>query len=354
MMPELERRARRRATRADVASQAGVSKTTVTYVLDDRRDVAIPETTRERVRTAARLLGYQPNAAAQALALGRSRTVTFAFPIRIAAHYAHVLQAFEHHTNAHGYHMIASSVGHLNLGNVGPDLSALLSNLTDGIILVDMPGAFRPSLEELLPHNKPIVSMGVFTVPSIDCVEVDLASGAQAAVKHLLDADPRRIAFFGPGGDVEERVVETFAPVGTIDPRPAVYCQAMEEAGRPIEIIGGHPGNRRTNMEALRAYISDSGCPDALFCFNDEMAISAHRVLRELGYRIPGDVLLVGCDGSEEGEYLAPPLSTIVQPLDAMCALAWEFMTNRLADPDLPRQYAMVTADLAIRGSSRR
>lgn len=353
-MPELERRVRRRATRADVATQAGVSKTTVTYVLDDRRDIAIPETTRERVRTAARLLGYQPNAAAQALALGRSRTVTFAFPIRIGAHYAHVLQAFEHHTNAHGYHMIASSVGHLSMANVGPDVSSLLSNMTDGIILVDMPGVFRPSLENVLPHNKPIVSMGVFTVPSIDCVEVDLDLGAQAAMQHLLASDARRIAFFGPGNDVEDRVVETFAPVGTIDPRPAAYCQAMEAADRAIEIIGGHPGNRRASMEALQDYVSRQGCPDALFCFNDELAISAHRALREMGYRIPQDVLLVGCDGSEESEYVDPPLSTIMQPIDAMCALAWEFMTNRLADPELPRQHATVTADLVIRRSSLR
>src|SRR5689334_12980137 len=135
---------RRRPTRADVADKAGVSKTTVTYVLSERHDIAIPETTRERVRAVARQLGYRPHAAAQALASGRTHTVMVAFPIRIYPHYAHVLQTFERHTNAHGYHMMASTVGHLNLENVLPDLWSLLSNMTDGIILVDMPGAFRP------------------------------------------------------------------------------------------------------------------------------------------------------------------------------------------------------------------
>ncbi|HLK56349.1 MAG TPA: LacI family DNA-binding transcriptional regulator [Chthonomonadaceae bacterium] len=344
----------RRPTRADVADQAGVSKTTVTYVLSERHDIAIPESTRERVRMAARQLGYRPHAAAQALAAGRTHTVTVVFPIRIIAHYAHVIQMFERHTNAHGYHMIASTVGHMNMENVLPDLWSLLSNLTDGVILADMPGVFLPYIAEVLPSYKPIVSMGIFTVPNIDCVEINLTGGAMAAMEHLLAAHPRRLAFFGPGIPDEQNVLETFAPEGALDPRLFAYRHAMEQAGRNMEIIRGNPADRRASMAALRDHIAEQGCPDALFCFNDEMAISAHRTLRELGFRIPEDVLLVGCDGSEEAEYVAPPLSTIVQPIDTMCALAWEYMLNRLENPDMPRQHITVDAGLVIRGSSQR
>jgi LacI family transcriptional regulator len=341
---------KQRATRADVAGKAGVSKTTVTYVMSDRYDIAIPEQTRERVRAAARQLGYRPHAAARALASGRSNSGAVAFPERIGAHYAHVLQAFERHTNAHGYHLFASTIGHVSIKNVLPDLWSLLTSLTDGIILVDMPGSFRPYIDEMLPSIKPLVSMGVFTVPSMDSVEIDLTAGTDAALAHLLAAAPGRIAYFGPCGT--EMGLESANTAFAGDPRPVAYCRSMEKAGRPIEVIEGYPAGRQTSMEALRAHLSRHGCPDALFCFNDEIAISACRALREMGRRVPQDVLVVGCDGSEEGEYGCPSLSTVAQPLETICDLAWKLIQARLADPDTPRQHASVDAEFVIRESS--
>ena len=346
----------RRSTRDDVARQAGVSKTTVTYVLGDRFDVAIPETTRERVRGVARQLGYHPHAAAQALRSGRTNTVTVAFPIRIGAHNAHVLQAIERQTNAQGYHLMATTIGHVGMENVEPDLNALLTSLTDGLILVDMPAAFLPYIDRILPGDKPIVSVGVFTVPGTESVEVDLEDGIAEALAHLLAASPKRLAFFGPGLPDAEEVLETYADAaqGQLDPRLFAYCQAMSASGRPVEIIAGSPGNRTMSMTALRGHVLEQGCPDALLCFNDEMAIGANRALRELGYRVPEDVLLVGCDGSEEGEYMTPPLSTIAQPIDRMCEEAWSLMTERLSDPDAPRRSVRVHARFICRGSSQR
>lgn len=341
-----------RPTRADVANQAGVSKTTVTYVMSDRYDIAIPEHTRERVRIAAKQLGYRPHATAKALASGRTNAITVAFPVRIGAHYAHVLQAFERQANFHGYHLIASTVGHVRVENVLPDLWGLLGSLTDGLILVDMPATFKPYIDEMLPSSKPIVSMGVFTVPTMDSVKVDLAKGAADALAHLLATHPRRLAYLGPGGADTQGDSDTVTFEG--DPRPAVYQQVMDQAGRSAEFIPTNPANRQLTMEALRKHVSEHGCPDALFCFNDEIAISAYRALREMGYRIPEDVLLVGCDGSEEGEYAYPTLSTISQPIEEMCALAWDFMACRLGDADVPRQHAAVSAAFLARDSSRR
>lgn len=354
-----------RSTRADVARQAGVSKTTVTYVLGDRLDIAIPETTRERVRRAARQLGYHPHAAAQALRSGRTNAVAVAFPINISAHGAHVLQAMERQTNAHGFHMVATTVGHVGLQNVEPDLIALRNSLTDGLILIDMPAAFRPHIQKVISGiDKPVVSAGVFTVPGTDCIEVDLDQGARDAFTHLLAARPERVAFFGPGGRSKENVLDTFAAQGELDPRLAAYHQAMQEAGRPLEIIAGSPESRSASMDALREYVAEKGCPDALFCFNDEMAIAASRALREMGKRIPEDVLLVGCDGSMEGEYMNPALSTIVQPLDAMCVEAWKLMAERLSNSSgsngasnalpPPPHRIQLRAEFVSRDSSRR
>ncbi|BDI31175.1 LacI family transcriptional regulator [Capsulimonas corticalis] len=343
----------KRATRADVAAKAGVSKTTVTYVLSDRYDFSIPESTRERVRAAAQSLGYQPHAAARALASGRTNSITIAVPYSISSHYARVLQAFERHANANGYHMIASTVGHLSMRNVGPDLAELLSNLTDGVVLVDMPAAFQPEIDRLMPSFKPVISMGVFTAPGIDSVTVDLAPGAAAALDHLLAAEPKRIAFISAGraSDGPERSDVLASYTG--DARPDAYRDAMTRAGRPLEEIPGSPSSRQATMESLRDYVGAYGCPDALFCFNDDIAIAAYRTLREMGYRIPEDVRIVGCDGSEEGEYAFPALTTIAQPIDEMCALAWQFLAKRLSDPEMPQQRVTVDARFTIRGSTR-
>lgn len=345
----------KRATRADVAVKAGVSKTTVTYALGNRYEFAIPEETRDRVRVAAKQLGYFPHPIAQALTSGRTNSITVAFPGRIGAHYSRVLQAFERDTNAQGYHMIASTVGHVSDDNVALDLHELMSNLTDGIVLVDMPDLFQSSIDTLLPSAKPIVSMGVFTVPGIDGIQVDLQKGTRAALRHLLDTAPKRLAFFGPSladGSSPPRAGAQVTFAG--DARPTAYREAMTTAGRPWEEIAGHPSDRKANMESLWAHIAAFGCPDALFCFNDDIAISACRALREKNYRIPQDVLVVGCDGSEEAEYASPALTTIVQPIDRMCALAWDFLAKRLQSPGGPQQHVTMDAELVIRASSLR
>ena len=345
---------KQRATRADVAAKAGVSKTTVTYALGNRYEFTIPEETRNRVRAAAKQLGYQPHAIAQALTSGRTNSITVAFPGRIGAHYSRVLQVFERYTNAQGYHMIASTVGHVSNENAALDLQELLDNLTDGLVLVDMPRAFQSAIDALLPSAKPIVSMGVFTVPGMDCLQVDLKRGTEAALAHLLEAGPKRLAFFGPSIDEGVPVRDGASVAFAGDARPSVYRAAMTAAGRPWEEIIGYPADRRANMESLWAHLDAFGCPDALFCFNDDVAMSAYRALRERGYRIPQDVLIVGCDGSEEGEYAYPALTTIVQPIDQMCTLTWDFLARRLNTPGGPEQHLSVPAELAIRDSSRR
>ena len=357
---------KRRATRSDVAKLAGVSTTTVTFVLGNRYDLPIPETTRDRVRKAAAEVGYHPSAVAKALVSGRTNAVTVAFYNAIVPHYARVLQALERHTNAQGYHMIASTIGHISLRNVLPDLLSILNHPNDGVILVDMPRAFGAYLEQLQPLAKPVVSMGIYDIPDpathnaphsmpdIDYVEVDLETSSTAAMYHLLESQPKRLAFFGYYGQEEAAAMARRAANGEGDPRPLAYSRVLSSVGRAPEFIAGRGGGRVAKEAALREYISAHGCPDALFCYDDEYALSAHRCLRKLGYSLPGDVTIVGCDGNEECEYVEPALSTIVQPIDQMCAAAWKLMASRLADPTAPRRREKLTAELVVRESSVR
>jgi DNA-binding LacI/PurR family transcriptional regulator len=95
------------------------------------------------------------------------------------------------------------------------------------------------------------------------------------------------------------------------------YESVMQEAGRELEHIFTPLSRhlRRDARHTLAAYVREHGCPDAIFCANDEQAIGAHAALAELGRRVPEDVAIVGCDGIEETEHHVPPISTIGQPI---------------------------------------
>ena len=99
-------------------------------------------------------------------------------------------------------------------------------------------------------------------------------------------------------------------------------------------------------------YIREHGCPEAIFCRNDHMALGAYRALRDHGKRVPEDVAIVGCDGIPEAKYLDAPLTTIEQPLAEMCALGWKFLKQRIENPELPQQAAVLMSDLVVRKSS--
>ncbi len=345
---------KRRTTREDVAVKAGVSKTTVTYVLNHRFDIAIPQSTRIRVQEAADELGYRPHAAASALRSGRTRTITAAFPIKISGFYAHVLQAFERECNQHGFHLITTTIGHIGMQNVAPDVCEVFSSLTDGVVMFDMPEPFIPHIKAQMNGDIPVVSAGIFTVDGTDMVRVDLAPAVKVAMEHLLASNPRRIAFLGPGLASQEEFPKSFEPGGKQDVRCHLYSQFMQHTNRPLEVIAGSPSSRSATMASLRNHLESFGVPDAIFCFNDEIAIAANRVLREEGIPVPDKVLLIGCDGCDEGEYISPPLSTIVQPVAMLCSAAWNAMAERLAHPDMPPASSTIEAIFQSRGSSQR
>jgi LacI family transcriptional regulator len=112
--------------------------------------------------------------------------------------------------------------------------------------------------------------------------------------------------------------------------------------------------NLSSSYKSVRDYVGKNANVDGIFCHNDDMAFGAHRALYDLGRRIGPDVALVGCDGIEETEYLSPPLTTVVQPIDEMCELAWEFLRNRIENPTAPLQQRHLRPKLVIRASSRR
>ena len=322
----------KRVTLQDIAELAGVKKMTVSDALNGTRRVA--PATRERVRRIAKELNYIPNSAARALATGRTGIIAVLSGPISQPYYANMVDSLEEHINDNGFNLMLMRTPR----EVEDLVNATGNTAVDGAIAIDMMGLVL----EFRSHPAiPCVSIGTVKCDFVDSVVVDLEAGVEEAMRLMVVRGRGRIAYFVTA------TVLTLENEG----RAHAYFSAMHRAGLEPEIINVVTDDPILVEERLRAYIEQNGCPGALLCQNDETAMCAFRVLRDAGFKVPDDVLLVGCDGQRHMKYFAPPLSTVVQPMKEMCALAWGFLQARIANPDLPHQEATLHGKLVVRES---
>jgi LacI family transcriptional regulator len=193
------------------------------------------------------------------------------------------------------------------------------------------------------PETPPIVTMGPAYSTNTDHVGVDLFDGARQAMRHLYATGSRRIAFAGYHKDM--RLTE---------PRYGAYMSMVRELDLEPIIIALPHGNYEDSHQRILEWLACGNTMDGLFCWNDDAAIGANRAFADLGLRVPEDIALIGSDGIRETAYTVPTLSTVEQPFAEMCRLAWDFLTNRIAEPDLPRQSAVLPMRLVQRASTTR
>lgn len=332
-----------KSTLREVATRAGVSDATVSRVLNGV-EARISEATKLRVKQIAQEMGYQPNRNAKALATGRTQTVAF-----WSNNLRSILSGYTVHQTylesvRHDYEMMICWQRFLPDRTL--DSSQLLSWSLDGVLTADLPRGVVPGLEGHLLGGKPFINMGVYVRPETDHVRIDLLNATKAAVQHLSTGGVRRIAMLVPNW------FDWFDECG--DDRLDGYRTAMDEMGFQPELIVTPAETRQAVGPALKAYIGEHGHPDGLFCFNDDMAIAAFRALRDLGLRMPDDVALAGCDGIEDMAYHDPALTTIIQPIEEMCSIAWSFLMRRIQEPSIPPQQITLQPRLEVRASSLR
>ena len=336
-MPELK------LSLSRVAEEAGVSKATVSRVLSGA-DVRIAADTRQRVQQIAETLGYSPNRAARALVTGYTQTLAL-WAVNLRSPFsAQVIYYVSQEIMRHSYDLMVAAA-HVQQ-NDSLMTSHLLSWPIDAIMALDLPRAAVPGLEKSLLGGKPFVNMGGYVSERSDYVHVDFKGQVMEAIRHLDLVGCRRIGYLVPDWFDWFREGK--------DARLYGYEEVMADAGKQPEYILVPNESRRSVGPALADYVERNGCPDGLFCFNDDMAIGAFRALKDLGLRIPDDVALVGCDGIEDMTYFDPRISTIVQPLEQMCMITWAFLERRIKNNHVPLQQITIQPRLDIRESSQR
>ncbi|MES2465592.1 MAG: LacI family DNA-binding transcriptional regulator [Armatimonadota bacterium] len=328
-----------------LANDLKLSKGTVSRILNDAT-APYNAKTRHRVLTRAAEMGYHPNPVARALATGRTDTVALWTRHLQNFYQSWVINSLSRQTAAGSFNLLIRLYG-----QYGPTISSpasdsvarpfVLSDSVDGVITHGVPpdewlARFRGGSRPV-----PIVVTGGVPSPEIpDFVGLELCTAARAAVEHLVGMGLRRIALF--------------ALPNPEDRRNQAYISVMEAAGLPQECIPLREGTRTETRRQFREYVTACGHPEAVFCHNDDTAIAVYRALCDLGLRVPDDVALVGCDGIEDTEFLPVPITTIVQPVEEMSRIAWEFLQRRLQEPDAPPQQHVLEARLEIRASSQK
>jgi LacI family transcriptional regulator, repressor for deo operon, udp, cdd, tsx, nupC, and nupG len=290
----------RAATLRDVAEAVGVSARTVSNVVNGYVHVS-PET-RRKVQEACARLGYRPNATARSLRTGRTGLIALVVPEIAIPYFAELARAVISEARQHGYGVLIDQTD----GEAARERDLIQAvagrRMFDGLI-------FSPlaiSSQELRGGLAiPMVLLGEH-VPdsSLDHVGIDNVAAAQDATRHLLERGRRRIAAIGAGARGE-----------TADLRTVGFIAAHREAGLDVRaeyLVQVAEFHRDDGADAMRRLLDGSlPPPDALFCYNDLLALGAARVAMECGLRIPEDLAVVGFDDIEEGRYHTPSLTTI-------------------------------------------
>jgi LacI family transcriptional regulator len=335
----------RRPTSADVATEAGVSRTTVSFVLNGRTDVKIPNETRQRVLSAAERLGYHPHASARQLAGGRSHVIALVFrqtPEQIAgdAILAETLRGLAAAARSVGFRVLVEP-----LAPDGPDATytALLrAQHADGLV-VSGPRVDDPSLAALIAEDFPIVIQGALPGVAVSSVDVDNVAGARGAVEHLLALGHRRIACI------------TNAPVVYTAAKERLdgYRQALAAAGVPVadELIAEAAFDAPSGHAAMVELLARGVAFDAVFCASDVVALGAIGALREAGLRVPSDISIVGFDDIPLAAYFDPPLTTVRLPAFELGQAAGRALLERITDHAIVSRTLLPT-ELIVRAST--
>lgn len=304
----------------DVASEAGVSTSTVSRVLGGI-DSGIPEVTRERVAAVAEAMGYRPNAIASGLRKKTSDTIGFVSDVIASTPNAGAM--------VQGAQDAAWRAGKvLVLVNTGGDpevehkaIDTMLQRQVDGLIYATMYHQIVVPPHALLSVPSVLLDARSETTP-ISSVVPDETGGAAAAVRLLVEAGHRRIGF-----------LNSAAQVPAAGERLAGYRAELARSGIGIDpnLVADDTDEFEGGIAGAGRLLDSTDPPTALFCFNDRMAAGAIRAARERGVRVPDDLSVVGFDNQELVALLTdPPLTTLQLPHAEMGRWAVEHLLGRL------------------------
>ena len=337
-----------RPTISDVAREAGVSKASVSAVLNDKGGVS--ETTRARILNVCARLNYRPSGLARTRGVARHRrTIGLVIKELDNPYFMEVAAGALNEGRKHGYTVwVASSEGEYAAEK--ESVEQLCEKGVDGLIINPVLGgdADLSHLFDLRRRNVPFVLLEALRGVPASLVDIENVDASRRAVEHLLELGHQRIIHFaGPEHSIhsEERIEGI---------RHAFSRSPLSFPDTAIVPAGAHlEDGYRAGIAYFRECAPEER-PTAATCYNDLVALGLLRALTELGLGVPQDVSVVGFDDLELLEYLPVPLTTVHVPKYEMGRRAVEMLVRHIENREqLPAAREYLTGQLIVRSSTR-
>ena len=335
----------KRATAKEVAERAGVSRTTVSFVLNSVPGMRISEETRQAVLLAAQELEYHPDATARRMVTGRTKVLGFV----LSQNLDHALADLFVPTVLNGFSRAASALGYKVLfepippeDTAGSYMRLVRERHVDGFALSG-PRFDDSDLLRAQALNTAVVIMGQLPGADLPFVDVDNKGGAALATNHLIALGHQRIA-----------LITNADPIYTASSdRQAGYRQALEAAGMefmPERVVYGD-FTPQSGVKAMEQLLQLQPLPTAIFVASDTVALGALQCLRHHQLHVPDDMAVVGFDDIPLAEFIDPPLTTVRLPAFGLGWGAGELLTRMIAGDEIHSPQVILETELIVRES---
>ncbi len=341
----------KRVTMQDVADRAGVSKTSVSFALNDPSKLS--ETTLKQILEAARELGFTQNPAARMLRTRRTNSIGLLLPQALDKvlenpYYTQFLQGVGQVCHREGLTLLLAPPLR------GSVLKTIPYAAVDGFIVSGLE-IDRGEVDALRRREIPFVLVDSDEHPNVASIEIDDGDGMRVLVEHLLAGGHRRIAFFAFESGLDTGRASWRGPLGR---RMRGAAIALEAAGLSLDSPGisiheiAH--TRAAGAERFRTVWAAPERPTAIVCFSDMMAYGVLDAARTMGVSIPRDVSVAGFDDLLDSAIISPSLTTVRQPIESKGRLAAEHLVDAIASgkPHTSRRDRLQTM-LLVRESTR-
>ena len=292
----------------DIAKLANVSRTTVSFVLNNRTDIKISEATRKKVLDIAKKLDYYPHAIATSLVKKKTRTIGLVLCQELGSVFsdaliAQVLLGVSTVAGMKGYKILLQYIENSEKKDTYYHLAR--EKRIDGVILSG-PRSDDTELLKLKDEDFPIVLIGQVEEDNFSYSDIDNIKAAKKIVCHLISHDHKKIAMI------------TNAPLNYTASKLRLlgYKKALQENSITYneKLIGIGNFTPQSGFEVMQKLLSLKKLPTAVFVASDVVAFGVMNAIRKKGMRIPQDIALVGFDNVNLSEYVDPPLTTIDLP----------------------------------------
>lgn len=324
----------------EIAKLAGVSKTTVSRVINNKPDVN-PDT-RKRILGLIEQYDFQPNAFAKAISLQKSHNIGLIIPheaeyIFSNQFYVEVMRGVSTEVNKRGYYLLICYPHDHNYVDI------YKQKRVDGFILMS-PGSFHKNIiESLNEANAPFVATA--KIPGekrMVYVDVDNYYGATLVIEHLISLGHRKIGFIGKPtlASSQDRMS---GYKDTLEKHGITYDESLVRISENSSIKGG--------FDAMSQLLKNQNRPTSVFCTNDLMALGAINSVKQNGLSVPEDISIAGFDDIPLAEYINPPLTTVRQPAYEKGIRATKMLIQYLEKKTKPKSVNL-DVELVIRKST--